>query len=329
MGLGKIRMLSSAISHMPLHFTFRDSGVTQKHGFELEVDIARYPQGGRAIRSMPDRAPTLLNGDYDFLSGLHHEPYVYRAKGDKRFVYLAQTQNDWDDRLIARPDITDVKQLEGKRITTNNAPCVSGNLDHALTLAGVDTSKVEFLFNDKLSGKGDVAVDRVASGEVDAANVDIPFDLQAKKRGLNVLKLPSVPVIHNTTICASTEFVRHNEEKVTTFLKALIETIHFFKTEKQKVCEILSRELAPMVGLKGDDEVEYLHQQWSELLSAKPYPHPMAIWNVYNLDVAHDPKVNFIGPLETWDTHYLRMIDDSGFIDELYGNDGGKQRLSA
>jgi len=34
-------MLCSAISHMPLHFTFRDSGVAQKHGFELELDIAR------------------------------------------------------------------------------------------------------------------------------------------------------------------------------------------------------------------------------------------------------------------------------------------------
>ncbi len=328
MSLGKIKLLCSAISHMPLHFVFRDSGVTEKHGFELEVDISRYPQGGRPNRSMADRAPALLNGEYDFLSGLHHEPYVYRAKGDKRFVYLAQTQNNWDDRVIARPEITDVKQLEGKRISTNNAPCVSGNLDHALALAGVDTSKVEFLFNDKLSGKGHLAVERVAKGEIDAANVDIPFDLQAKKRGLNVITLPSVPVIHNTTVCASTEYVRKNEEKVTAFLKGIIEATHFFKTEKQKVCEILSRELAPMVELEGDDEVEYLQEQWSELLSEKPYPHPMAIWNVYNLDVAHDPKVNFISPLETWDTHYLRLIDDSGFIDQLYGN-GTKQRISA
>ena len=40
--------------------------------------------------------------------------------------------------------------------------------------------------------------------------------------------------------------------------------------------------------------------------------------NLYNLDVAQDPQANFIGPLEVWDTHYLRMIDDSGFIDALY-----------
>jgi ABC-type nitrate/sulfonate/bicarbonate transport system substrate-binding protein len=308
---------------MPLHFTFRDSGVTQKHGFDLEVDITKVSMGGRPVRSMRDRAPCLLAGDYEFLSGLHHETYVYRAKGEKRFVYLAQTQNDWDDRLIARPEIKDPKQLEGKKVLTSQAPCVSGNLDHALRRAGVDTSKVEFIFvRDDAGGKAGKdshgAVEMVARGEIDAANIDIPFDLQAKKRGLNCIELPAVPVIHNTTICASMEFVRQNEETVDGFLKALIESIHFFKTEKQKVCEILSRELAPMIHLEGDDEVEYLQQEWAKLLSAKPYPHPLAVWNVYDLDVGHDPKVNFIGPFETWDTHYLRKIDDSGFIDALY-----------
>ncbi len=316
MDFGKIRLLCSDISHMSLHFVFRDSGVSQKHGFDLEVDIAKYSQGGRPIRQMKDRAPYLLAGEYEFLSGLHHETYIYRAKGDKRFLYLAQTQNDWDDRLIARKEIREAKQLEGKKIWTSRAPCVGGNLDHALSLAGLDTSQVEFIYSTE--DRGHEVVEKVARGELDAANVDIPFDLQGKKRGLNVIQLPSVPVIHNTTICASTEFVWKNEEKVRAFLRALIETIHFFKTEKQKVCEILSRELAPLVHLEGDDEVEYLHREWSKLLSPKPYPHPLAVWNVYNLDVAHDPKVNFISPFEIWDTHYLRQIDDSGFIDALY-----------
>ncbi len=73
--------------------------------------------------------------------------------------------------------------------------------------------------------------------------------------------------------------------------------------------------------------IRYLQEKWSELLSAKPYPHPLAVWNVYNLDVAHDPKVNFIGPFEIWDTHYLREIDDSGFIDALYNGQSNQQRL--
>ncbi len=59
--------------------------------------------------------------------------------------------------------------------------------------------------------------------------------------------------------------------------------------------------------------------QYPDLACVAVYPHPLAVWNVYNLDVAHNPEVNFIGPFEIWDTSYLREIDDSGYIDEMYG----------
>ena len=131
----KIKVLSSSISHMPLHCVFRDSGVAEKHGFELEIDVAKVPQHGKPTRTIGARAALLLSGEYQFLSGLHHEPYVYRARGDHRLTFLAQTQNHWDDRLICRPDIHEPKQLEGKRILTGPAPCVQGNLRQALERA--------------------------------------------------------------------------------------------------------------------------------------------------------------------------------------------------
>ncbi|HWP60783.1 MAG TPA: ABC transporter substrate-binding protein [Candidatus Acidoferrales bacterium] len=325
MPLAKIKLLTSSISHMPLHFVFRDSGVAQKHGFELEVDTAKVPQAGKSARTIAERAALLLAGEYQFLSGLHHEPYLYRARGDKRLVFLAQTQNEWDDRLIVRPEITEPRQLEGRRILTGPAPCVSGNLRRALERAGVDASKVEFVFSaregegpESRLAVGRTSIDRVRRRDVDAANVDIPFDLIAKREGLNALELPALPVIHNTTICASTDFVKQNEETVLAFLKALIEAIHFFKTEKEKSCAILARELAPLIALGAEEEVEYLHAAWRRLLCAKPYPDPLAVWNLYDLDVAHDPTAKAVAPLETWDLHYVRAIDDSGFIDALY-----------
>jgi hypothetical protein len=318
----QVTMLCSAISHMPLHFVWMQSGVTQKHGFELKVDMAGIAPPGQDRIRMGDRAEVLLNGAYDFLSGLHHETYIYRAKGDKRFVYLAQAQNDWDDRFIAKPEIRTPKDLEGKRMLVSaDAPCVLGNLKHSLELAGVDLGRVE-LVRMKRRGldHGKQAVEMVLAGDAEAAGVDIPFDKQAEKRGMHRLDMPTVPVIHNTTICGNRDWVLANKETTLAFLRSMIDAVHFFKTEKDRVCEILDRNLAPLIGLEGDDEVEYLHAAWSALLSPKPYPHPLAVWNVYNLDVAHDPSMNFIGPFEIWDTSYLRTIDDSGYIDELYGS---------
>ena len=146
MALHKIRVLCSDMSHLPLHFTMRDSGVPQKHGFDLEVDYVA-TTGERPLRGLSEGAsrPSAWEINGKFLSGLHHEPYAYRARGDKRFVYLAQTQNDWDDRLIARQGITSAKELEGKTVLTNGAPCVGGNLIAGLKQMGVDTAQIKFI----------------------------------------------------------------------------------------------------------------------------------------------------------------------------------------
>ncbi len=316
-----VRMLASDISHMPLNFVWRDSGVTQEHGFELVVDIASVKMEGQPFITMESRAPSVLDGTYDFLSGLHHETYHYRARGDKRFVYLAQAQNDWDDVVVVRPEIKSLKDLEGKKfLVTARAPCVYGNLVHSLELGGVDVSRIEFVDADRAGGKGfGPAIDTLVRGDVSAASIDVPFDLQGVKRGMRRLEIPSVPVIHNATMCANNDWVKANQETTLAFLRSMIDAIHFFKTEKSKVCEILERNLAPLMNITERDEIEYLHEVWAKLLSPKPYPHPLAVWNVYNLDVAHDPEVNFIGPFEIWDTSYLREIDDSGYIDEMYG----------
>src|SRR5579871_210530 len=319
----EVRMLASDPSHLPLLLVWRDSGVTERHGFKLKVDAARVPMPGQEIIPMSQRGPLLLDGTYDFLSGLHHEPYYYRARGDKRFIYIAQAQNDWDDRIIATQEIASAKDLEGKRIiVTSTAPCVYGNLKHSIELGGADLGKVEFVTMADLQMQTGIgsAVEAVAKGEAVAANVDAPFDLQGEKLGLHRLETPSVPVIHNATMCANGEWVQDNEETTYAFLRSMVDAIHFFKTEPQRVCEIIEREVAPIIGIRAGDEVEHLQRVWAGLLSPKPFPHPLAVWNVYNLDVAKDPSVNFIGPYEIWNTSYLRAIDDSEYIDELWGS---------
>jgi hypothetical protein len=119
-------------------------------------------------------------------------------------------------------------------------------------------------------------------------------------------------------MCANREWVQANEDTAIAFLKSMVDAIHFFKREKSRTCEILERWLAPIMGVTAADEIEHWQAGWAKLLSPKPYPHPLAVWNVYTLEVAPDPNVNFIGPFEIWDTSLLRTIDDEGYIDELY-----------
>jgi ABC-type nitrate/sulfonate/bicarbonate transport system substrate-binding protein len=269
---------------------------------------------------MSRRAELLLGGTYDYVSGLHHETYVLRAKGDKRLVYLAQAQNDWDERVIVRPEIRSAKDLEGQRFAIcSRNPCVRGNLEHALQLDGVDLAKVELVVLDADKTRASPnAVDLVVAGGAAGALVDAPFDLRAERLGMHRLEISSLPVIHNATMCANREWVREDEETTLAFLRSMVDAIHFFKTRPSETLAILEEHCAPIIGAR-PDEMEHTREVWAALLSPKPFPHPLAVWNVYSLDARHNPEADFIGPFEVWDTSYLRTIDDSGYIEALYG----------
>jgi ABC-type nitrate/sulfonate/bicarbonate transport system substrate-binding protein len=211
--------------------------------------------------------------------------------------------------------------LKGQKIICHGkAPCVAGNLRAVLEICGLKPEEIHVEAIEDSSGKFLQFVDRLTSGEAVAALVDMPFDLYGIKKGLKIVDLPDRPVIHNTTLLATTDYIKQNEETVYAFIKGFIEALHFFKTQPDKVIPILKNNLAKRYGLEDDEYYVHLQREWARLLSKKPYPLASAIQNVYDLDVGKDPAMRNIGPMEPWDLHYLRAIDDSGFIDNLYAS---------
>jgi hypothetical protein len=71
----------------------------------------------------------------------------------------------------------------------------------------------------------------------------------------------------------------------------------------------------------GDMDVEMAERTYADMAAAlEPclYPSPRAIENVYEEAVREDKDAGGINPMALWDLHYLRKIDDSGFLDGLY-----------
>jgi hypothetical protein len=54
-------------------------------------------------------------------------------------------------------------------------------------------------------------------------------------------------------------------------------------------------------------------------MARKPYPPLPAVANAYELACLQYPVARQVSPLALWDLHYLRALDDAGFIDALYG----------
>ena len=60
------------------------------------------------------------------------------------------------------------------------------------------------------------------------------------------------------------------------------------------------------------------------LIECGPDIHGVA--NAYRLCCMDAPKAQELSPMSLWDLRYLRDLDDSGFIDELYASEPGPGR---
>ena len=81
--------------------------------------------------------------------------------------------------------------------------------------------------------------DWVANGLVDAALITPPRSLIAAQRGLKVIDIDPLPMIWFTTVSTSLKFAEKHPDIVERFLKALMEGIHYFKTQPEKTIKIL------------------------------------------------------------------------------------------
>ena len=170
----------------------------------------------------------------------------------------------------------------------------------------------------EVRGSSEERWQRVLSGEFDATFVTLPHDGRAARAGARVIEVPPMPMIRGVTLTTTTRFVRSHTEEIRRLTKGLVEAIHFFVTRKAATLEILKEHAAPILKLQNDAEVERLYDEWDQSLERKPYPKLSAIANVFQLAVRRDPDIAGFNPLMLWNTHFVRELDDSGYIDQLY-----------
>jgi NitT/TauT family transport system substrate-binding protein len=306
----KLRIIYRSNSHAPLWLVAEKSGCWQKN--RIEVDTSPQLVREKAVES-------LKNGHVDLISGNHHNLYVRNAKNGEDFVHLAQPTNNWtENKLVVRPGIHSVQDLKGKKIVADKLTSHAGlNIWLYLKQEGLDVDRgdVELI---ELRGSSEDRWKRVLSGEFDGTFVTIPHDSRAAKAGAHVIEARAMPMIRGVTLTTAMSFVKSHPEEIRQLTKGLVDAIHFFLTRKQDTLEILKEHATPILKLQSDAEVETLYDEWAQSLERKPYPNLQAIANVFQLAVRRNPEIAGYNPLALWDTHFVRELDDSGYIDKLY-----------
>jgi len=305
----KLRVIYRSNAHAPFWVVADKSGLWGENG--LDVDTSPQLVREKAVESLKD-------GSVDVISGNHHNLYARNAKGED-FVHLAQAANTWTDNLmVVRDGIKSVQDLRGKKIAVDKLNSHSGlNVWLFLRQEGLDADRGDMDLV-AIPGSAEERYSRVLKGEFDATFVSIPHDQRVFKAGGRVIPVRVMPMIRGVTLTTTMTFVKSHEEEIRRLIRGFVDTIHFFLTRKEETMKILKNHLPAALGIKTDAELAALYGEWAESLERKPYPSMDAMANVFQLALRRNPEVEGYNPVAMWNTHYLRELDDSGYIDKLY-----------
>jgi ABC-type nitrate/sulfonate/bicarbonate transport system substrate-binding protein len=301
--MDKVQFPYRSESHLPFLHVVGQSGSWEKHG--LQVEYNKYI-------SSEDAHANVANGSVEFVGGNHLSPYSRRPKGD-RWVYLGQSVSLLNHRMVVRPDsgISRVSDLRGKKIASKG--------QHP----GLNT----WLFIKQNGLLGDCTIERsrgetpqweiVRDGKADAAFVTPPADLFARRAGMKVIDVGFLPMVWFTTVSTCLAFIEKHPDIADKFLKGICEGIAYFKTHRAESIKIIKNSYKDEGDLD-DEAATHLYDELKMILQAKPYATIPAISNVYEISKEQDNAAEQTDPMALWDFHFLRRIDDSGFIDNLY-----------
>jgi len=300
--MDKIHFPYRSDSHLPFLHVVAESGCWEKHGLQVEYDY---------FISSEDSHKNVANGSVEFVGGNHISTYAKRTRGDK-WVYLGQTVSLLNHRLVVRADsgISKLSDLQGKVVASK------GQHPGLSTWLFIRQNGLE----DKCELKrmtGENLWECVRDGKADAAFITPPADLFARRAGLKIIDVDFLPMVWFTTISSGLSFVEKHPDIVERFLKGTLEGIAYFKTHRKEAIKIIETRYK----VKGDLDNEataHLYNELAKILSPKLYPTVQAVSNVYELGKELDKDAEKVDPLALWDFHFLRKIDDSGFIDNLY-----------
>src|SRR5678815_2485315 len=306
----KIKVYYRAPSHVPLWKVMEEGGFLQKHSLEMEMGSLE----GQRQRA----ADGLKAGDLDVVSGNHHNLYVRKALHGEPYVHIAQSNNSWRENFLAcGKGVNGLQDLKGKKVVMDDFDGHTGlNVWLYLKQHGLEEGRdVELVENGK---KGTERARDVMEGKYDASFIRAVDRLRALKFGAKIIELPSMAMIEGVTLTTTTTYVQNHEDEARSLIRAMIDATHFFKTKKAETLAIIKKHCTELLKMQNDEEWDCFYDAQAASLESKPYPTLDAIQNVFALALKRDPEIRSFNPLALWDLHYLREIDDSGYINRLY-----------
>ncbi len=212
--------------------------------------------------------------------------------------------------LWVRPEISDIKDLKGKKFATST-PGTSPEMSTRLLLEQLrlDPARdVQLVMFSRLQ----LIATSLVSGVVDAALLSPPYSLEARKSGLRMLlDLARKRIPFPFTSVVSTQAVLQKASPLLEgFLKGILHGIKLSYSDP----EIAKKALGRYLRLSDAEIIEETHKRALEVSERIPVVPPEAVDTFVRLSGESSTR-NAVGVLEM---RILRQIESEGFVNSLY-----------
>src|SRR5215467_5385352 len=234
------------------------------------------------------------------------------AGGD--VVAIAGNVNVLPYYLVAQPNIKRPEDLRGK-IGGNHIAGTTAEfaLKVGLKKIGLDPAKD---VNLRVIGGSTERMIALQKGIVQFTVVTEAGKAQAEKLGYPVvvdMANLQIPFPQNG-VYTSTKLIRENPDLVRRYIRAYTEAIHYFKTHKEETQKIM-RKYSRLDDRKVLDEAWEWHARF---IPDAPYPPPEGYQLVLQDMAATNPKAAQANVKDYVDLSFVKELEDSGFIKNLY-----------
>lgn len=299
--LKKIRIGYPSISFRQSNvWVAREQGLFNKYGLEVEPVLLR---GGQiATQALVSGDPPIVNIG----------TIVQANLAGHNLVLVAAVETKYDMIVFARPGITQLEQLKGKRLgitgfgsTTHYASTILLKhlnfepKDFALIPSGLDPERIGL----------------VKSGVLDATLITSSGAPLARKAGLTeLLQIGDLGVeVQGNGFATSRAYVASNRDIVKSALKGFVEAIYYVYANKKEAQKVFAKYMRT----NDPDVLEDSYQGYVRMMPKKPYPTLKGIQFLLDVLAPTMPQAKNAKPEQFVDLSFLQELEKEGFFNEM------------
>jgi ABC-type nitrate/sulfonate/bicarbonate transport system substrate-binding protein len=278
----------------------KEEGLFRKYGLEVEPIFFR---GGQvATQALVGGDPPIVNIGTVIQASLRGH----------NLALIAAVETNYDQIVFARPGITRVEQLKGKRFGVSGF----GSATHyASTILvkhmNIDPKDLPLL----PAGPDAERLAALSTGKIDATFFSSSAAPTARKMGfVELLNIADLGVeVQGNGFATSRAYIQSNRDTVTAALKGFVEAIYFIYANKNEA----QRVFAKYMRTNDRDVLEDSYNGYIKTIPKKPYPTLKGIQFMLDMLAPTMPEATNAKPEQFVDLSFLQELEKEGFFNEM------------